>query len=78
VISKEVSDQLGLGKPAEVPKEKKQRGKSILKKGSLISKESLMDKSASDRPNEEKEKEVSSVGKKGKKSVMFTKSRFAE
>lgn len=77
VISKEVSEQLGLGRSEEnKEKEKGKRGKSILKKNSILSKESIPDKSILDRS--EDQKDVPAVAKKAKKSVMFTKSRFAE
>lgn len=79
VISKEVSDQLGLGRPKEEEpkdnKDKGKRGKSILKKFSILSKDSAMEKSAVTEKGEETKEPVV---KKAKKSVMFTKSRFAD
>ena len=55
-------------------KEKYQRGKSILKKSSILSKDTLEEK-----PSQVREaKESVEVSKKAKKSVMFTMSRFAE
>jgi hypothetical protein len=55
----------------------KQRGKSILKKNSILSKESV-DKSSVVLEKGEEPKDVPVVAKKTKKSVMFTKSRFAD
>ena len=75
MISNEVKEQLGLKdekKEAKGPsKARAGGGKSILKKNSVLLGESK-EKATSELGKEEKS------AKKPKKSVMFTKSRFAE
>ena len=77
-LSKEVKEKLGLREPQKeekVPnKGRAGGGKSILKKGSLLASTSeKKNKSVEELPAEEETPKKM----KAKKSVMFTKSRFA-
>lgn len=79
MISKEISDQLGLGKEEPKPKGKQRAngGKSILKKSSVLGSKELLG-SRESLPEKAERAEREEGAKKAKKSVMFTKSRFAE
>lgn len=79
VISKEMKEKLGLGKessaPKAAPKQRANGGKSILKKNSVLMSEPNKRSNSSEVPDSSEEK--LSVNRP-KKSVMFTRSRFAE
>lgn len=81
MLSKEMKEKLGIsedeGKEKKTPKPRTTGGKSILKKNSV-----LFQGTTTERPERGESSEVQNgeqvVAKKPKKSVMFTKSRFAE
>jgi hypothetical protein len=79
-ISKEMKEKLGITmddqKEKKAPKPRATGGKSILKKNSVLV--SNVESGERGQSSEVRETSEEKVAKKPKKSVMFTKSRFAE